>query len=276
MNCESYLELLSGHLDGENTSEQERALEAHLQKCPACRARLAAMRENDEILREPRETFPAPQLEHLGARKSRRMPPMRRLWTGAATIAAVLALVFFVGRGLLPDAQDRTFSPNGDMDNVDEVPGELLEAPGLTGTNRDDADGMNGADAERPAQSGPSFIDSTEQTNLPPVTSELATEPPFVQMSSSSGELSCELPEALRMTDIPMLLVYGLPQEEIPLGDCDLWSDFAPTEQFRVYKVSRATAKKLETKFACVANLEVHIDPNSQITEAWLVVFVLK
>lgn len=275
MNCESYLGLLSGHLDGENTPAQERALEAHLQECPACRARLAAMRENDELLRLPQENFPAPQLENLGAQKRRRMPPTRRLWTGAATLAAVLALVFFAGRmlsgGVSYDEFDADTPAGG-------TPGELLGSYGQNGADRADADEViETTDTARPTQDRPSSIDPTGQPDLPPVTSEGASEPPFVPMSSSTGgELSCELPEALRGTDLPMLIVCGLPQEEIPLGDCDLWTDFDSTAQLRVYKVDRATAKKLETKFAGVATLEVRTDPNSQITECWLIVFVLK
>lgn len=35
--CEQYQILISGHLDGELTGEQQRSLEEHLQGCPGCR-----------------------------------------------------------------------------------------------------------------------------------------------------------------------------------------------------------------------------------------------
>ena len=33
MNCNDYLSLLSGHLDGENSPEEEQRLQAHLAQC---------------------------------------------------------------------------------------------------------------------------------------------------------------------------------------------------------------------------------------------------
>ena len=47
MNCEEAMELLSGSIDGENTPEEERRLQAHLAECPACRALLEAYRAVD-------------------------------------------------------------------------------------------------------------------------------------------------------------------------------------------------------------------------------------
>ena len=45
--CEDALALLSGHLDGENTQEEEQALLAHLEVCDECRALLEAFEEAD-------------------------------------------------------------------------------------------------------------------------------------------------------------------------------------------------------------------------------------
>ena len=42
MTCEDALILLSGHLDGVNTQEEETELFAHLQSCAGCRDLLAA------------------------------------------------------------------------------------------------------------------------------------------------------------------------------------------------------------------------------------------
>lgn len=37
-NCETYLEWISAHLDGQLSDEEERELEEHLDQCPTCRA----------------------------------------------------------------------------------------------------------------------------------------------------------------------------------------------------------------------------------------------
>ena len=48
MTCEDALVLLSGHLDGENSEEEEARLSAHLRQCPACRELLAAFQAADQ------------------------------------------------------------------------------------------------------------------------------------------------------------------------------------------------------------------------------------
>ena len=48
-NCETYLEWISAHLDGQLSDEEERELEEHLDQCPTCRAieeRLAALHDS--------------------------------------------------------------------------------------------------------------------------------------------------------------------------------------------------------------------------------------
>ena len=48
MTCEDALVLLSGHLDGENSEEEEAQLSTHLRQCPACRELLAAFQAADQ------------------------------------------------------------------------------------------------------------------------------------------------------------------------------------------------------------------------------------
>ena len=45
MNCEEALVLISGHLDHENTAEEEAQLQRHLEACAACRSLLDTLRE---------------------------------------------------------------------------------------------------------------------------------------------------------------------------------------------------------------------------------------
>ena len=59
MNCNDYLPLLSGHLDGENSPEEEQRLQAHLAQCANCRARLQAFERGDRLLRADTAVPPA-------------------------------------------------------------------------------------------------------------------------------------------------------------------------------------------------------------------------
>mgnify|MGYP000576846331 CR=1 FL=1 len=60
MNCNDYLPLLSGHLDGEKLGrEEEQRLQAHLAQCADCRARLQAFERGDRLLRADTAVPPA-------------------------------------------------------------------------------------------------------------------------------------------------------------------------------------------------------------------------
>lgn len=50
MNCDEYLPLISGHLDGVNSEIEERRLQEHLETCEACRVLLSQMEQNDALL----------------------------------------------------------------------------------------------------------------------------------------------------------------------------------------------------------------------------------
>lgn len=103
MTCEDALALLSGHLDGENTQEEEQALLAHLQVCDACRALFSAFEEADAGVLALRAEPPQGLREQIMEQVRREpMRPKRHLapWAvPAAAAAAVVALL--VGTGLL-------------------------------------------------------------------------------------------------------------------------------------------------------------------------------
>ena len=106
MNCNDYLPLLSGHLDGENTPEEEQRLQAHLAQCADCRARLQAFERGDRLLRADTAVPPAGLTASIleAVARTPQQPakkPRRAYWGGLATGVAAAALVAFVLLGPL-------------------------------------------------------------------------------------------------------------------------------------------------------------------------------
>ena len=85
MNCNDYLPLLSGHLDGENSPEEEQRLQAHLAQCANCRARLQAFEHGDRLLRADTAVPPAGLTASIlaAAAKTPQRPVSRAAPTGA-------------------------------------------------------------------------------------------------------------------------------------------------------------------------------------------------
>ena len=99
--------LLSGHLDGCNTDEEEQALEKHLAECADCRQALEEYKKIDEFLLETRQEATADftasvmraveaEPRRVEATKKRRLP--FGFATAAAAVAAVLILAVSAGR----------------------------------------------------------------------------------------------------------------------------------------------------------------------------------
>lgn len=96
MNCDDALLLLSGHLDGSNTPEEEAALQAHLSECEACNEMLRAYEEADAGISSLKEPAPAALCADVMAQiKRETVKKRRRPWYGIA-IAAALTLVIGV------------------------------------------------------------------------------------------------------------------------------------------------------------------------------------
>lgn len=107
MTCEQAMELLSPWLDGELDPELQKALEAHLETCPNCKALADTLRGLDEKVAGLRE--PAPQSLKQGvlykidqatgkAKKSK----FRWFGPGTALGAVAAVLVLLVGLGVIP------------------------------------------------------------------------------------------------------------------------------------------------------------------------------
>ena len=102
--------LISGHLDGCNTPEEERALQEHLAQCPDCRQALEEYERIDALLRsmppaEVPEGLTERIMQAVEAEPRRSAPAKKRklpfgFATAAAAVAAVLILA--VSSGWLP------------------------------------------------------------------------------------------------------------------------------------------------------------------------------
>ena len=106
---EKMLLLLSGHMDGCNTPEEEAQLEAHLAECPDCRRILTEYEQLDagiaDFAQAPPADFTANVMRAVEAEPhhfTEKKP--RRFFFGFATAAAAVAAVFLlaVGSGKLP------------------------------------------------------------------------------------------------------------------------------------------------------------------------------
>ena len=106
MNCDEYLPLISGHLDGANSEFEERRLQEHLRTCEDCRALLAIMEENDALLKGSAAEPPSDLTERImqQVRKEKRSAPsQKKRWIPiAASGLAAAALLALVVWGNLP------------------------------------------------------------------------------------------------------------------------------------------------------------------------------
>lgn len=97
MKCEEALLLISGHLDRENTAEEETALQAHLNGCKECRERLMAFEKTDRKLASLSACAPEGLCADIMAQiKKEAAKKKRRPWYSIA-VAAALALVIGAG-----------------------------------------------------------------------------------------------------------------------------------------------------------------------------------
>lgn len=107
MTCEEALALLSGHLDGENTQEEEQALLAHLEVCDECCALLSAFEEADAgvlaLEAEPPQGL-REQIMETVRRESVRPKKRVKPWA-VPTVAAAAVVAILLGTGILSQPQ---------------------------------------------------------------------------------------------------------------------------------------------------------------------------
>ncbi len=113
MNCDEYLPLISGHLDGENSEFEERRLQEHLQTCENCRTLLAFMEQNDALLKDSTAEPPADLTDRIMRQVRKEKQPKKsakKRWIPTAVTAlaaaALLALVFWGNLPILKPSTD--------------------------------------------------------------------------------------------------------------------------------------------------------------------------
>ena len=130
---EKMLLLLSGHLDGCNTPEEDALLEAHVAECPDCRQILNEYRKLDAgiafLAGDAPDGFAARVMGTVEAE-----PPKtknhRRFSFGVATAAAAAAAIFLlaVGSGMLPQFGAAGAKLNGAAVKSEAVTDSMAEA----------------------------------------------------------------------------------------------------------------------------------------------------
>lgn len=113
MTCEEALVLLSGHLDGANTPEEEARLEAHLARCPDCRRILDAYTAMDQGILELSEEPPAQLHQRIMEAVAAAPKPSRRRRVRPAVmgLAAAAVLCLALGLGYLPRQTEEPAQP---------------------------------------------------------------------------------------------------------------------------------------------------------------------
>lgn len=93
MNCQEFSWLMSLALDRALSEDEARLLEAHLEKCPACREEWRAMQRASRLLAEAPFVAPPPGFAaRVSRRLARREARKRRILGGAALLVGSLSL----------------------------------------------------------------------------------------------------------------------------------------------------------------------------------------
>lgn len=185
MNCDHFLLLISGHLDGVNSSAEELQLQEHLQECEKCRELLSAMEDADRRLRGCKVEPPAELTQRIfdavaqEPRKKKRSGKRPAYFGGLATGLAAAVLIFaFTGN--LPILK------NSETEALETEPSLFLDEALMNEAAPFSADGFlfrsmaeDSADdvgQEYWESAGPSYASTSEPTQTPSLPSTAATE----------------------------------------------------------------------------------------------------
>lgn len=180
MTCEDALVLLSGHLDGENSEEEEARLSAHLLQCPQCRELLEAFQAADQgilsLTEEPPQALREEILDAVRKEPQQKRRAYAPRW--ALPIAAAAVLAIFLGTKLLPmpalqstntaDASYDAAAPRAIFEDTEEevctdaAPAETAQATPDIAADMADAAAPNAFLAEAPAEAEQSPMEAAQ------------------------------------------------------------------------------------------------------------------
>lgn len=98
MSCKKFKILLSAHLDGEITKDEEKKLLEHLKKCADCARELEYLKEIKKVFilkerKEPQEFFETRLFARI---KNKGMQPIRRRYFSVFRKSILVILIFFL------------------------------------------------------------------------------------------------------------------------------------------------------------------------------------
>jgi len=128
MTCDQALELISAKLDKELSPKEEAALQAHLERCPACRSVLQELTDAQngllELQAEPPETLVPSVMKKIRRAREGRAERRRFFLSAAVLVSAAAVVAVLAGTGLIRlPGFDRTMPASAAI-------GELLPSEG--------------------------------------------------------------------------------------------------------------------------------------------------
>lgn len=250
MNCNEYLPLLSGYLDGANSEAEETRLQKHLASCKQCRTLLAQLEQTDAMLltskAEPPADLTARIMTHVRNEPKRKKALHRTIPSICAAgfaAAALLALVFFGDLKLPSLKQDGSteagaaYSDAGNGQNAsgdlaedgdslfrnDEIAPEQVDSYSITrfyGSNTSEAATAPPVEAVLEKDTTLTALEPTESLlTLPSLTSNASGV--ILDESGSEEEVGTtqRSPNGLTLSQSvsPLLVIWGAQAEELPL-----------------------------------------------------------
>lgn len=110
MNCDLYITLINGHLDGVNTIAEEETLQTHLKTCENCRSLLSVMAQNDALIKESKAVPPIDLTANImqKVRNNPKRNSRKAFYTtlAATGLAAAAMLGIFLSSNLTPTANE--------------------------------------------------------------------------------------------------------------------------------------------------------------------------
>lgn len=202
MECSDALILISGHIDNQNTPQEEAALQAHLTVCPDCRRVLEAYESINSGVSELR--VPAPEalsgavMSRIRAEqpKKKKPSPWLSIGTSAGLVAAVLVLLIGTKTIKLPSNSTSKKSYREDSGVfATDAPGAVLdETPSLSSALLQEGITRTEAPAEAIETDAPMAQDTEVSGDSKPVglTAQLEQDSKALSEKSGCAVLLCD------------------------------------------------------------------------------------